>query len=60
MIIQLNVSAHHYYNALQDGDSALDVAAKFGKLDIVEFLLSKGASTYIACRANKVSYCMMI
>ena len=41
--------------ALQKGDSAVDVAAKEGKLEVVEFLLDKGASTYTPCEANSVS-----
>ena len=40
---------------LQKGDSAVDVAAKEGKLEVVEFLLGKGASTYTPCEANSVS-----
>ena len=33
----------------------MDVAAKEGKLEVVEFLLDKGASTYTPCEANNVS-----
>lgn len=40
---------------LQDGDNALDVAAKWGNLNVVEFLLNKGANTYTHCKANNVS-----
>ena len=33
----------------------MDVAAKEGRLEVVEFLLDKGASTYTPCEANSVS-----
>ena len=33
----------------------MDVAAKEGKLEVVEFLLGKGACTYTPCEANSVS-----